>query len=167
MNAIVAVNKDWGIGFGGTQTIVIPDDRRYFKRLTQEGVVISGRKTFEDFRIPLPNRKNVILTRDRAFKADGAVILHSVDEVLAEVAEDDPNKVFVIGGGEIYRLLLPFCAYAYVTKIEATPPSDTYFPNLDALPGWRHEGGEPGPRNPEFGIDYSFNVYRNTTGGNA
>jgi len=165
MNVIVAVNADWGIGYNGTQTIVIPEDRRYFKKLTEGGVVIAGRKTYEDFRRPLPNRKNIILTRDKAFKADGAVVLHTVDEVLAEISGHDTEKVFVIGGGDIYRLLLPLCSRAYVTKIEAAPPSDTFFPSLDDLPGWTLENSEFGMRNSELSVDYSFNLYTNNTPG--
>jgi dihydrofolate reductase len=163
MNAVVAVYSDWGIGQSGTQTLVIPGDRRYFRKLTEGGVVIAGRKTFEDFRKPLPNRRNIILSRDPAFIVDGAVSARSAGEVLAEVANEDPDKVFVIGGGEIYKLFLPLCAFAYVTKIIASPPSDTFFPNLDTLRGWTHEVCEFGTRNSELGIDYSFNVYRNKT----
>ena len=136
MNAIVAVNSDWGIGFEGSQVFEIPDDRRRFRRLTDGGVVIAGRKTFENLPEPLPNRKNIVMTQDSAFKAKGVVIAHSVDEVLAEIADENPDKVFVIGGGEIYELFLPLCDYAYVTKIDITLPSDTFFPDLDILPGW-------------------------------
>ena len=161
INAIVAVNNDWGIGLGGVQTIVIPEDRRYFKKITDGGVVIAGRKTFEDFRKPLPNRKNIILTQDRTFEAEGAIIAHSVDDVLAEVTEDAPDRVFIIGGGEIYRLFLPLCTQAYVTRFYATPPSDTYFPDLDASPDWTLERCDFGIRSSELGVDYSFYVYRN------
>jgi dihydrofolate reductase len=161
MNAIVAVNSDWGIGLGGTQSIVIPEDRRHFWRLTNGGVVIAGRKTFGDFGKPLSGRKNIILTRDCSFKADGAVVVHSTDEVLSEVAGDDPDKVFIIGGGEIYRMFLPMCKLAYVTKIGAAPESDTFFPDLDALPLWTLESSECGMLSAELGIGYSFNAYRN------
>ena len=140
MNLIVAVNSDWGIGWNGTQTIVIPEDRRHFVDTTKGGVVIVGRKTFEDFRKPLPNRKNVILTSDRGFRAEGAVVAYSVAEVLSEVSGDDPDKVFVIGGESVYRLMLPMCRRAYVTKIQASPPSDTFFPNLDEMPDWSMVG---------------------------
>lgn len=139
MNTVVAVYSDWGIGFGGTQPIVIPEDRQYFRKLTEGGIVIIGRKTFEGMGRLLPNRKNIILTRDRSFRPDGMTTAHSIDEVLAEVAADDPDRVFVIGGGDVFRQFLPFCAYAYVTKIVATPASDTFFPNLDRLSEWSLE----------------------------
>ena len=179
MNIIVAVYNDWGIGYNGTQTIVIPEDRRHFKEITYGGVVIAGRKTFEDIRAPLPGRKNIILTRDRHFKIPGAVIAHSIDETLALIADEDPDRVFVIGGGSVYKMFLPLCAYAFVTKIGASPLSDTFFPDLDALPEWRPESSETGTRDHlaasrrlsgegnEYGFDagtgvrYSFCLYRN------
>lgn len=173
MNIIVAVNSDWGIGYKGTQSIVISEDRRRFKQLTEYGVVITGRRTYEDFHRPLPNRKNIILTHDSSFRADGAVVRHSVSDVLDEISSDDPEKVFIIGGGGVYEAFLPYCTVAYITKIEAAPLSDTFFPNLDEMTDWRKEKvigtfehamnetsgvrscGEHGPV-----IRYSFCIYR-------
>ena len=150
MNAIVAVNSDWGIGCGGTQTIVIPDDRRRFLKLTSGGTVITGRRTFEDIGSPLPKRKNIVLTGNRKYTADGVIVKHSIDGVLDGIAGEPPEKVFIIGGESIYRLFLPMCAYAFVTKIEAAPTSDAFFPDLDRLPEW--ELVEQGPVREEFGV---------------
>ena len=160
MNLIVAVNGDWGIGYNNTQSIVLPEDRQSFKRLTTGGIVIAGRKTFEDFGRPLPNRVNIILTRNRDFKADGVYIAHSVDEALAMVPGEATDKVFVIGGGSIYEQFLPMCTYAYVTKLETSPPSDTYFPDLDASPAWLLE--IRGETRISCDIRYSFNIYTRT-----
>ena len=154
------MNSDWGIGCDGKQTIVIPEDRNYFREVTDGGVVIVGRKTFESLGMPLFDRRNIILTQDKDYRADGAITVHSAEEVLAEVAGDDPESIFVIGGGEIYKLFLPLCLQAYVTKIEASPASDTFFPDLDDLPEWSLES-EFGIRNPEPGISFSFCTYRN------
>ena len=159
MKIIVAVNSDLGIGYNNTQSIVIPEDRRNFHALTKGGIVVAGRKTFEDFGRPLTNRKNIILTHDRKFKAGGVIAAHSVDEVLAIIAEYDSNNVFIIGGGSVYIQFLPMCTLAYVTKIDAAPPSDTYFPSLDELPGWSLE--TQGETLESKGLRYSFNLYRN------
>ena len=160
MNTIVAVNSDWGIGYNNMQTIVIPEDRQYFRMLTTGGTVVVGKKTFEEIGRPLPNRKNIVLTRDEEYKPGGVVVAHSADEILALISEEETDKVFIIGGGSIYSLFLPICQYAYVTKIQAAPPSDTYFPNLDASPGWTLETqGEP---QESAGIIYTFNLYKNT-----
>ena len=144
MNIIVAVYSDWGIGYYGAQTIVIPEDRRRFRKITSGGVVIAGRKTFEEIGRPLPDRKNIVLTHDMSYMVSGAEIAHSIDEVLELVADEDPGRVFVIGGSSVYNMFLSLCAYAYVTKIEATPPSDAFFPDLDTLAGWSIEDSETG-----------------------
>ena len=163
MNAIVAANADWGIGCGGTQSIVIPEDRQHFKNTTNGGVIIAGRKTFDDFGRPLPNRKNIVLTRSKSFSAPGITAVHSLPELISAIDSEDPAKVFVIGGESIYRALLPMCEHAYVTKIEAAPPSDTFFPNLDEMPEW--EIAEQGPPHEcemkEKTVYYSFMHYKN------
>ena len=156
MDIIVAVYSDWGIGCSGTQPIVIAEDRQYFKEKTNGAIVISGRRTFEDFGKPLPNRKNIILTSDRDYKINGAVVVHSVEELMAEIA-DAPEQVFVIGGESIYRTLLPMCSHAYVTKIELAPESDTFFPNLDELPDWSLDSA--GEVRESDGVRYSFCEY--------
>jgi len=159
MNIIVAVNSDWGIGYNNAQPIVLPEDRQNFRKITDGGLVIAGRKTFEELGRPLPKRKNIVLTHDRSFKAIGVVAAHSIDEVLAMIAEEDTSRVFVIGGGVVYKQFLPHCSHAYVTKIEAETPIDTYFPNLDKLPDWSQETG--GDIRESGGIRYSFNRYVN------
>ena len=159
MNIIVAVNSDWGIGYNNTQSIVIPEDRRNFQKKTSGGIVIAGRVTFEDFGRPLPNRKNIILSRDRGFRASGVNVAHSLEEALALIADDDSEKVFIIGGGSVYGLFLPMCSFAYVTKIDAAPLSDTHFPNLDDSPDWSLESC--GESLESSGIRYSFDLYKN------
>jgi len=185
MNAIVAANSDWGIGRFGAQALVISEDRLRFRALTDGGVVIAGRKTFEHLPglEPLPNRKKIVLTRNPAYMAGNVTIAHSINEVFMEIAGYDTEKTFVIGGGEIYRLFLPFCTYAYVTRICIESPSDVFFPDLDALTGWSLERREFGIWNPESEVDenpecesplrfisrndkdcrihYTFNVYKN------
>jgi dihydrofolate reductase len=136
MNAIAAVYNDWGIGAGGVQPIAIPADRRRFAQLTTGGTVIVGRRTFEAIGRPLPNRRNIVLTRDAGYQADGCEVARSLDEAIAMTAPCDPGKTFVIGGAEVYALFLPFCVRAYVTKIDASPPCDAFFPNLEEMPGW-------------------------------
>ena len=160
MNIIVAVNSDWGIGYNNTQTIVIPEDRRHFRKITTGGTVVVGKKTFEEIGRPLPNRKNIVLTRDEKYRHRGVLVAHCADEVLAMISEEETDKVFIIGGGIIYNLFFPMCKYAYITKIQAAPLSDTYIPNLDASTDWtlvtQSETGE------STGIFYTFNLYKNT-----
>ena len=135
MELIVAVYDDWGIGCEGTQPIALSADRKFFRETTRGCMVIVGRKTIEDFpgKKPLPGRINVALTRSD-IEIPGFTVVHSPEEAveLAKTAE----RAMVIGGGTIYRQMLPLCDTAYITKVHVTPESDTFFPNLDEDPEW-------------------------------
>lgn len=135
MELIVAVYDDWGIGKDGTQPVALSADRKFFRETTKGAMVIVGRKTLADFPggRPLPNRVNVVLTR-QDISMDGVGICHSPEEAfaLAKTAQ----RAMVIGGGSVYQQMLPLCDRAYVTKVHVTPESDTYFPNLDEDPNW-------------------------------
>jgi len=160
MNIIVAVNKDWGIGYKGEQTITIPEDRQYFKEITSGGIVIIGRKTFESIGKPLKQRKNIVLTNKRDFKIPGVTVVHSMNEALQKIPPNSSHKVFVIGGAEVYAQFLPWCSYVYVTKIDIETPSDRYFQDLDKLPDWdlMHKGDIIKHND----ICFSFDLYRST-----
>jgi dihydrofolate reductase len=160
MDIVVAVNDDWGIGFKGTQSVVVPEDRKHFRSVTGKGTVIVGRKTIQDFPggKPLKNRKNIVLTRDENLKIDGAVVVHSMDEAFSAISEDE--NVFIIGGDSVYKLFLPYCSRAFLTKLLVTPESDTFFPNLDETPNWSVEDmGEE--LTSENGVKYRFITYIN------
>ena len=135
MELIVAVYEDWGIGKDGTQPIALSADRKFFRAATKGATVIVGRRTIEDFpgKQPLPGRVNIALTRTMQV-IPGFTVCTSPEEAveLTKTAE----KTFVIGGGSIYRQMLPYCDTAYITKVHTTPDSDTFFPNLDEDPAW-------------------------------
>ena len=136
MELIVAVYDDWGIGCCGTQPVALSADRKFFRETTKGACVIVGRKTLGDFPggKPLPNRVNVVISRgDNAM--EGTILCHSPEEAAAYTAQYP--RVMVIGGGSIYRQMMPWCNKAYITKVHATPDSDTYFPDLDQDPAWR------------------------------
>ena len=156
MEAIVAVYDDWGIGCCGTQPVAVSADRKFFRETTRGAMVIVGRKTLADFPggKPLPNRVNVVLSSGTP-ETEGIVVCHSVAEVLETAKQAE--KVMVIGGGSVYRLLLPYCDRAYVTKVHACPESDTYFPNLDNDPHWKM--AEVLQRGEENGISYEMCIY--------
>ena len=135
MELIVAVYDDWGIGRDGTQPIALSADRKFFRETTRGAMVIAGRRTIADFpgQKPLPGRVNVALTRSAA-QIPGFTVCSSTEEAveLAKTAE----RAMVIGGGSIYRQMLPYCDTAYITKVHVTPESDTFFPNLDEMDDW-------------------------------
>ncbi len=161
MNLIVAVNDDWGIGKDGTQSVVLPEDRKLFHRLTDGATVIVGRRTLMDFPggKPLTGRDNIVLSRNSDLKINGATVVSSLDELFEIIEKLPPDKVFVIGGDSVFKILLPYVTTAYVTKIHASPESDSFFPNLDKLDNWTvTDAGEPLSHN---GIDYAFLTYHN------
>ena len=120
MNLIVNVDKNWAIGLGSKLLVRIPQDMKYFRSMTTGHVVVMGRKTLESFpeSKPLPNRANIVLTRDQGYQAPGAVVVHSMEELKEELEKYPGEEIFVIGGGQIYRELLPLCDKAYVTKVD-------------------------------------------------
>ena len=154
--AVVAVYADWGIGRDGTQPVTLRADRKHFRALTDGAAVIVGRRTLADFPggRPLPGRRNIVLTR-QALEIPGAEVVHSAEEALAAAA--DADRCFVIGGASVYRAMLPYTGRVYVTKFEARPESDSFFPNLDDDPDWICT--DPGERREEDGLGYRFCVY--------
>ena len=131
-------------------------DRKFFRELTEGAAVIVGRKTMEDFPggRPLKGRHNLVVTR-QDIEVPGARVVHSTEEALA--AAEDYARCFVIGGASIFRQFFPYLDRVYITKIALTPPSDSYFPNLDEEPGW--VCAEAGPWQEENGIRYCFCAY--------
>ena len=157
MELIVAVYDDWGIGKDGTQPVALSADRKFFRETTRGAMVIVGRRTVADFpgQKPLPGRVNVVLSRTES-EIPGFTICASADEAAAFAA--NAERVVVIGGGSVYKQMLPLCNTAYVTKVHCTPESDTYFPDLDADADWKMEkilqSGE------EDGIAYDICLYK-------
>jgi len=161
MKLIVAVCEDWGIGIDGDQPFYIPDDLRRFKEITLGGVMVMGRVTLEALPggRPLKGRENVVLTRDMGFDANGADVCNSLSQLAQCLSKYDGREAFVIGGQQIYELLLDYCDTAYVTKIFATVPTDRAFPDLDAREGWRlHEQSEVMEHE---GLRFCYCEYRN------
>ncbi len=138
MNMIVAVASNWGIGKGNDLLFHISADMKRFRALTSGGTVIMGRKTLDSMPggKPLPKRRNIVITRSADFEREGVEVAHSLEEALELVKDEDPAKVWGIGGGEIYKALLPHCKMCYVTHIYAEKDCDTFFPDLSSMENW-------------------------------
>lgn len=139
MKLIAAVDKNWGIGYRGELLARVRADLRdHFAPLTTGRVVILGSRTLATFPggRPLKNRTNIILSRRKDFSVEGAVVVHSLEELLSECKKYNPDDLFVIGGGSIYSLLLPYCEYAYITEFDKAFEADTYITNLDNSDDW-------------------------------
>ncbi len=167
MILIAAVDRNWSIGRRGELLVRIPLDQKRFQSVTMGGVVIMGRKTFESLPNPgyLPDRKNVVLTKDVTYKCKNAMVVHSVDECVAyiktlEDAGVSPDRIFCIGGGQVYSLLLPYCDRAFITMIDYDYEADTHMPCLDELPDWTLE--EESDEMTYFDLEFYFRTYVRT-----
>ena len=164
MKLIVAVTENWGIGAKGGLLKSLPEDMAFFREKTRGAAVVMGQTTFESFpgRRPLKGRANLVLSQDASFAPESVTVLRSVEELraaLAALPEAQRDNVWVIGGGSIYRLLLPYCDEAYITRMALTLPADVYFPDLDAEPDWTEV--DPGTPQVSGGVGYRFTRWRN------
>lgn len=140
ISAIVAVDNDWGIGFNGELLEHIPEDLKYFKELTMNNIIVMGRKTWETLpKKPLPNRLNIIISNStRCITPEGAFRIPLKEAETRMTNEPDNYNWFIIGGGQIYKQLLPLCKRVYITKIYKKHENiDAFFPNLDETDEWK------------------------------
>ena len=160
MKAIVAVDKNWGIGYKGKLLVSIPDDMKFFRSTTLNKVVVMGRKTLESFPngAPLKDRTNIVLTRNSSFKKEGVIVVHSLVELEKELQKYPSEDVFVIGGEAVYTQLIDLCDTAYVTKIDYAYEADAHFPNLDERDDW--EVAVEGEEETYYDLEYYFMTYK-------
>lgn len=140
LRAIVAVDRRWGIGIQGELLFSIPEDQKeVFRAHTLGHTVILGRKTLDTFpgRKILPGRKNLVMTRDKELVIPGAEMIHSLSDFESYLKAHPSEDIYVIGGEQIYSLLLPICDEAIVTYVDAERDSDAFFENMDAANFWR------------------------------
>lgn len=153
MIAVAAIDLLGGIGNEGKLLCHLPGDLKHFRRLTEGKTVILGRKTLETFpgRKPLSNRENVILTHDKNFECENAVVCHSIEEVLEHCADKNPDDVIVIGGGSVYEQFSPYITKFYLTRIYELFPADTW---LRLHGNWKVT--EESALHEENGISYQY-----------
>jgi dihydrofolate reductase len=158
---IVAVAQNRVIGREGALPWRIPEDLRRFRALTTGHTVVMGRRTWESLPHPLPGRQNIVVTRDPAYRAAGAIVARTLDDALARA--ECPPPVFCIGGGELYRSALPVSQVAYVTEIARTFEGDATFPALDPRE-WRETAREPHVQEDGPPLHYAFVTYERRHG---
>lgn len=161
MDLIVAVDNNWAIGNKGDLLVSIPEDHKFFRQTTMGGVVILGRKTLAGFPngLPLAGRDNIILSRNLDYQVRGGIVVHSEEELFETLKNYKDRQIFVIGGGKIYEMLLPYCRYAHVTKIDYSYEADTYFPNLDEKDNWKIVADSD--EHTYFNLEFYFYKYEN------
>ncbi|HHU90937.1 MAG TPA: dihydrofolate reductase [Clostridiaceae bacterium] len=135
---IASADRNWGLGKDNKLLKRIPEDLKRFSELTRGNAIVVGRKTLESFKDkkPLPDRINIVLTKDKDYACEDAVIVHSIKELINTIKELDKN-IYVCGGETIYKQLLPYCGLALITQIDEEYEADTYLVNLDNNSDWK------------------------------
>lgn len=161
MKLIVAVDEKWGIGRNGDLLLSIPDDMLYYRAATRGKVVVMGYTTLLSLpnSKPAPGRLNLVLADIEGLRIPGAVVCGSMEQLLRLIGCFCPDDVFDVGGGSMYRQLLPYCSDAHITKMRFNGEADTFIPNLDELPGW--SVADESELWDHEGLKYSFVVYHN------
>ena len=159
MNLIAAVDINWAIGNGNSLLVSIPNDMKFFREMTKEKIVVMGRKTLESFPggQPLKNRVNIVLSQNADFSPKGVLVCRSLEELGEALKRYDTEDIFVIGGGSIYSLLLPYCDTAHITKIDHAYEADTWLPDLDKDPAWHVTADSE--EQTYFDLEYRFLKY--------
>jgi dihydrofolate reductase len=154
---IAAVAENFALGKNNELVWHLPDDFKRFKQLTTGHYIIMGRKTFESFPRPLPNRTHVIITRQKDYEAEGCIVVDTIEDALALVPKDE--NAFVIGGGEIYNLAMPYTDVIELTKVHANFEADTFFPKID-FSNWQLVAEEYHPKDDTHLFDFTYETYR-------
>lgn len=160
MKLIVAVDNNWAIGYNNQLLVSIPNDHKMFRKNTVNKVVVLGRKTLETFPQgqPLANRTNIILSKNKDYKVNGAITVNSIEALLEELKKYPSDDVYIIGGDSIYKQMIDYCDTAIVTKVDHEYQADAYFPNLDKLPGWKIV--DESEEETYFDLEYKFVTYK-------
>jgi dihydrofolate reductase len=159
ISLIAAIGKNNELGKGNNLLWPLPTDQKYFREITTGHTVIMGRKTFESIDRLLPNRRNIIITRNLNYKKDGAEIAHSLEEALKISRTTlDTEEIFIIGGAEIYNQAMPLAHKLYITKIDAEDKeADAFFPKIDS--SWKEISREEHEPDDVNLYKYAFVIY--------
>jgi dihydrofolate reductase len=128
ISAIAAIGKNRELGKDGKIPWKIPGEQKYFREVTMGHPIIMGRKTHESIGRALPGRTNIIITRNSAYQAEGCVIVSSIEKAIEEARKVDQEEIFIIGGGEIYKLAWQYIGKLYLTIVDAAFDADVFFP---------------------------------------
>ena len=141
MKAILSADLNWGIGYKGKLLQRVPEDMKFFMKMTISKVVVMGRETFESLpgMQPLKDRVNIVLSKNGRFDDERLIVCRSLEELFQKLESYPSDDVFVIGGESVYTQLLPYCSEVYVTRFEKTFQADRHFPNLDKDEAWTPE----------------------------
>ncbi|MDP1537456.1 MAG: dihydrofolate reductase [Burkholderiales bacterium] len=160
LSLIVAMAKNRVIGADGKIPWHLPNELQLFKSVTMGHHIIMGRKTWESINRLLPGRTTVIVTRQHDFKVPGALVVHTLEQAIAQCAGD--SEVFIIGGGELYRAAMPLADRIYLTVVDAEPVGDTRMPEFDPTQ-WRVHSTQNYDKDDRHAHDYRFEIHDRVT----
>ena len=153
---IAAVAENNALGKDNELVWHLPNDFKRFKTLTSGHHIIMGRKTFESFPKPLPNRTHIIITRQKNYQAEGCIIVDSIEKALSICPKDEDS--FIIGGGEIYTLGLAYTDKIEITRVHSSFEADAYFPEINKK-DWKLEKSEFNEKDEKHKYDYTYETY--------
>ncbi|MDX2007996.1 MAG: dihydrofolate reductase [Meiothermus sp.] len=159
ISLIVAASQNRAIGRENRLPWHLPNDLRYFRRVTKGSPVIMGRKTFESIGWPLPGRQNIVVTRDKAYRAEGCEVVNSLEAAFLAAQQD--REIFVIGGADLYRQALGLAGRIYLTEVHAEVEGDAFFP--DPGPDWQEVSREHHPADLEHAHAFDWVVLERRT----
>lgn len=158
ISLVVAAASNNVIGMKGQLPWSLPNDMKFFKNVTWGMPVVMGRKTFEALGKPLPGRKNIVISRTNGISSTGIVLVENFEDAFFVAGQTDAKEVMVIGGGEIYKAIFPKAARIYITRVEAEPEGDTWFPAIDPRE-WRLVSQKDHEADERHAYNYSFQVW--------
>lgn len=159
LSLVVAVATNGAIGMQNQLPWRLPADLRYFRKLTTGHCVLMGRNTFESIGKPLPNRTNIVVSRNPDFSAEGILPAQSLEEALQIARQLGETEAFLIGGGQLYAQALPLADRLYLTEVQTTPEADTFFP-LPLEPHWKETSREEHTPDQNNLFSFAFVVYQ-------
>lgn len=155
---VVAAANNNGIGKDGQLPWNLPNDLKHFKNVTWGMPVIMGRKTYESLGKPLTGRKNIVLTRQSGWKPDGVAVVNKIEDAIFLAKEADVREIMVIGGGEIFKTLFEKAGRIYLTRVDASPEADTFFPAIDPKQ-WHLASRKDHEADDKHAYNYSFQLW--------
>jgi dihydrofolate reductase len=153
---IAAIAENNALGKDNLLIWHLPDDFKRFKQLTSNHYIIMGRKTFESFPKPLPNRTHIIISRQKHFKHEGCIVVNSIEQALSKCPENE--EIFIIGGGEIYKQSLLLADKLELTRVHGIVEADTYFPEINPK-DWKLDFEEFHSKDDRHNFDFTFQTY--------
>ena len=155
---VVAAAKNNVIGKDNQLVWNLPNDMKFFKNVTWGMPVVMGRKSFESLGKALPGRKNIVLTRQEGWNARDVIVVKSMEEAKAVVKEMDVKEMMVIGGGEIFKMVMPEAKRIYLTRVDAEPEGDAFFPKVDPAE-WELVSKKDHEADAKHAYNYSFQIW--------